>query len=57
MRTSNVTKTRIAITIYTEILQALDEERKLSRSKYINNVLYLSLASEQDLGLRRLMEK
>ena len=54
---SDVIKTRIAITLDQEVLQALDQERKLSRSKYINNLLYLSLAEEQAIGLRNLMEK
>jgi metal-responsive CopG/Arc/MetJ family transcriptional regulator len=54
---SRTTKTRIAVTLDAEVLKALDQERNLSRSKYINNLLYLSLATEQDLGLRRLMEK
>jgi hypothetical protein len=54
---SDVIKTRIAITLDPEVLQALDQERKLSRSKYINNVLYLSLTTEQDLGLRNISEK
>jgi hypothetical protein len=56
MRTSNVTK-QITITLDREVLQALDQERNLSRSKYINNVLYLSLAREHDYGLRNLQEK
>lgn len=53
----NSEKQRITIAIDTEVLQALDQERNLSRSKYINNVLYLSLATEHDYKINKMSEK
>jgi metal-responsive CopG/Arc/MetJ family transcriptional regulator len=50
--------TRIAITLDTEILEELDRTRdERTRSNYINDLLFYSLATEENMGIRNISEK
>lgn len=52
-----VTKERVTIVLDKEVLEALDQKRNLSRSKYINDFLYLSLATDANYKINKWLEK
>jgi metal-responsive CopG/Arc/MetJ family transcriptional regulator len=54
----NSEKQRVTVTLDKYILEEMDRIRnERTRSNYINDLLFYSLATEEDLGTRKFSEK